>query len=67
MYQRAIDLNPEFLDEALFNLAMVHARLGEQAQCLKKLEQALNVNPQNESAKTYLQQLKGGLKTNHAG
>lgn len=59
MYQRAVDLKPPFLDEALFNLAMVQAELGEKDMCLQSLEQAIAINPENESARTYLQQLKG--------
>jgi tetratricopeptide (TPR) repeat protein len=58
MYQRVVDLKPPFLDEALFNLAMVQAELGEQDKCLQNLEQAIAINPENESARTYLQQLK---------
>jgi hypothetical protein len=38
---------------------MVQAELGEQDKCLQNLEQAIAINPENESAKTYLQQLKG--------
>ena len=59
MYQHVVDLKPSFLDEALFNLAMVQAELGEQDECLQNLEQAIAINPENESARTYLQQLKG--------
>jgi tetratricopeptide (TPR) repeat protein len=59
MYQHVVDLKPPFLDEAFFNLAMVQAELGEQDKCLQNLEQAIAINPENESAKTYLQQLKG--------
>ena len=62
MYQHVVDLKPPFLDEALFNLAMVQAELGEQDKCLQSLEQAIAVNPENESAKAYLQQLKTGAK-----
>jgi serine/threonine protein kinase/cytochrome c-type biogenesis protein CcmH/NrfG len=58
MYQHVVDLKPSFLDEALFNLAMVHAELGEQDKCLQNLEQAIAINPGNESARTYLQQHK---------
>ena len=65
MYLRVIELKPEFMDEALFNLAMIHAKLGEQDACVKSLEQAIAINPQNESARKYLQQLKGGSKSSH--
>ncbi len=65
MYRRVIELKPEFLDEALFNLAMIHNKLGEQGQCIKNLEQAIVINPDNESARAYLQQLKGGSKSSN--
>ena len=58
MYQRVVDLKPPFLDEALFNLAMVQSELGERDKCLQNLRQAIAVNPENESARTYLQQFK---------
>ena len=65
MYQRVIELKPEFVDEALFNLAMIQNKLGEQSQCIKNLEQAIAINPDNESARAYLQKLKGGSKSSN--
>ena len=58
MYSRVVELAPDFLDEALFNLAMVQAQLGERAKCIKSLEQAIEINPANESALAYLKKLK---------
>jgi tetratricopeptide (TPR) repeat protein len=58
MYGRVVELNPVFTDEALFNLAVVNEKLGEHKQCISNLEQAVALNPDNESAKKYLQQLK---------
>ncbi len=63
MYQQVIELKPEFVDEALFNLAMIQNKLGEQDKCIKNLEQAIAINPDNESARLYLQKLKGGSKS----
>ena len=63
MYLHVIDLKPKFLDEALFNLAMIQAKQGEHDACVKNLEQAIAINPQNESARKYLQQFKGGSKS----
>ena len=57
MYMRVVELEPAFLDEALFNLAMVQEQLGERRQCLKSLEQALKINPDNTSALAYLNQI----------
>ena len=58
MYRRVVELAPAFTDEALFNLAVIHEKLGEHNQCIKNLEQAVALNPGNETAKKYLNQLK---------
>ena len=58
MYRRVVELNPAFTDEALFNLAVINEKLGEHKQCIKNLEQAVALNPGNESAKKYLRQVK---------
>ena len=52
-----VELAPAFLDEALFNLAMVQEQLGERRQSLKSLEQAIKINPDNASALAYLNQI----------
>ncbi len=57
MYARVVKLEPDFIDEALFNLAMVHEQLGERSQCLKNLKRAIDINPGNVSAAAYLKQL----------
>jgi serine/threonine protein kinase/Flp pilus assembly protein TadD len=58
MYSRVVKLAPDFLDEALFNLAMVQYQLGERKKCIQSLKQAIEINPANESAATYLKQIK---------
>jgi serine/threonine protein kinase/Flp pilus assembly protein TadD len=58
MYGRVVELRPAFTDEALFNLAVIHEKLGERDRCLKNLEQAVALNPGNKSAQKYLHQLK---------
>ena len=58
MYSRVVALSPEYLDEALFNLAMVQAELGERENGIKSLKQALEINPANETALAFLEQLK---------
>lgn len=58
MYRRVVELKPAFTDEALFNLAVINEKLGERKQCINNLEQAVALNPGNESAKKYLRQLK---------
>jgi tetratricopeptide (TPR) repeat protein len=58
MYGRVVELRPAFTDEALFNLAVIHEKLGERERCLKNLAQAVALNPGNKSAQKYLHQLK---------
>jgi len=62
MYSQVIDKNPPYLDEALFNLAMVQDMQGKKSQCIANLERAVTINPDNQRAKKYLEKLKG--KTN---
>jgi len=59
MYGRVVELAPSFVDEALFNLAVVQKRLHKRAECIKNLERAIKVNPKNKQAKRYLKSLKG--------
>lgn len=57
MYLRVVELAPSFVDEALFNLAMINEKLGERKACIKNLKQAVASNPENEMAKQYLRRL----------
>jgi len=59
MYKKSIALSPIFLDEALFNLAMIQNKLGKTDKSIKNLKQALKANPNNVPAKQYLQRLEG--------
>lgn len=63
MYLRVVELAPSFVDEALFNLAMINEKLGERKACIKNLKQAVEANPENETAKQYIRRLtaKGEL------
>ena len=58
MYRRVVELAPSYVDEALFNLAMVQEKQGKRAKSITSLEKALQVNPDNEMAKKYLFKLK---------
>ncbi len=58
MYSRVVELAPSFTDEALFNLAVIHQKLGDYEQSIKSLERAVVLNPENESAQNYLHKLK---------
>jgi hypothetical protein len=37
---------------------MVQYQLGERKKCIQSLKQAIEINPANESAATYLKQIK---------
>jgi serine/threonine protein kinase/cytochrome c-type biogenesis protein CcmH/NrfG len=57
-YKRAVELAPPYLDEALFNLAMVQRKQGKNKESRANLQKALKVNPDNQMAQTYLKRLK---------
>lgn len=58
MYGRVVDLAPSYLDQALFNLAIVQVKLGKREQSIHNLEEAIVLNPKNNQAREYLQRLK---------
>ena len=60
MYNRVVQLAPPYMDEALYNLALVQEKQGKRAESIKNLEKALEVNPKNEMAKKYLLRIKRG-------
>ena len=57
MYEQAVQLSPPFLDEALFNLAIVQDQVGKRQQSIKNLQRVIKINPKNKQAKQYLQKL----------
>ncbi len=57
-YGQVVRLSPSYLDEALFNLALVQEKQGKKKQSKENLERALKVNPGNETARKYLHKLK---------
>ncbi|WP_459946158.1 tetratricopeptide repeat protein [Desulfocastanea catecholica] len=59
MYTRTIALAPVYVDEALFNLALAQSKQGEKEQSIANLKKALSVNPDNQAAQKYLQQIQG--------
>jgi serine/threonine protein kinase/DNA-binding SARP family transcriptional activator len=63
MYHRVIKLSPPYLDEVLFNLAIVQAKQGKTNQSIASLEKALAMNPNNKDAKSYLQRLRRRNRT----
>ena len=58
MYKRVVELKPEYLDEALFNLGVVQDMLGKKGPAKENMERALEVNPGNESAKKYIRKFQ---------
>jgi tetratricopeptide (TPR) repeat protein len=58
MFERTVALAPPFIDEALFNLAVVQEKIGKLDKGITSLEQALEANPDNPLAKKYLERLK---------
>ena len=58
MFKRTVALSPPFLDEALFNLAIVQRKIGKRNEFIKNLELALKANPDNKPAKRYLERIK---------
>ena len=58
MFSRVVELSPPFVDEALYNLALVQKKLGKIQLCIRNLEQAVRVNSKNTHAKKLLRQLK---------
>lgn len=59
MYTQTVALNPDYLDEALFNLALVQSKQNKKEQSMANLNKALVVNPENQAAQNYLNQLQG--------
>ena len=59
MYARVVELAPAYLDEALFNLALVQNEQGKKAEGLANLEKAVAINPENMPARNYLKKLQG--------
>ena len=51
----------DYLDKALFNLAVVQQKQGKRNQCIENLEKALNINPRNQRVRTYLNHFKSKL------
>jgi serine/threonine protein kinase len=60
LYVRLVDLAPPYLDEVLFNLALVQEKQGKKARCVENLQKAIAFNPSNESAKNYLARMRRG-------
>ncbi|MBI5895379.1 MAG: AAA family ATPase [Desulfobacterales bacterium] len=62
MFNRVVALKPDFLDKALFNLAVVQQKLGKRKESIASLEAAVAERPENEKAQAYLKALKAGAR-----
>ena len=58
MFLLAAESRPNYLDKALFNLAVVQQKQGKRNQCIDNLEKALIVNPENQRVRKYLNRFK---------
>ena len=58
MYEHTVRISPDFLDDALYMLALSQKRLGKKQECIRNLEKSLDINPDNRQAKTTLARLK---------
>jgi tetratricopeptide (TPR) repeat protein len=58
MYARVVTLEPSYLDEALYNLAIVQEKQGKRPDAIQSLERAMRVNPNNRPAEKFLSSLK---------
>ncbi len=57
-YSQAAALSPPYQDEILYNLATVLEIQGDWQKALQKLQTAIELNPENERARDYFEQLK---------
>jgi len=62
MYAKVIELAPAYVDEALFNLALIEKRLGQTEDSIRHVRLALEKNPRNPQAARLYEQLRGKKK-----
>ncbi|HSB71533.1 MAG TPA: protein kinase [Candidatus Methylomirabilis sp.] len=58
MYARVATLEPPYIDEALYNLAIVQEKQGKKQKAIESLERAVRTNPNNTPAEKFLNSLK---------
>jgi type II secretory pathway predicted ATPase ExeA/TolA-binding protein len=61
MFARVVQMKPDFLDKALFNLAVVQHKRGENMQSIANMEKALAIRPDNRKVQAYLDQFRAAL------
>jgi serine/threonine protein kinase len=57
LYRKVVNLAPKYLDEALFNLAMMEEKQGKLDDAVGHLKEAQTINPENKVIKEKLQKL----------
>lgn len=62
MYAKVIELAPAYVDEALFNLALIEKRLGQTKDSIRHARLAVEKNPSNVQAAKLLEQLQNKKK-----
>lgn len=62
MFARVVGMKPDFLDKALFNLAVVQHKRGENKQSVANMEKALAIRPDNRKVQAYLDQFRAALE-----
>ncbi|HFQ79898.1 MAG TPA: tetratricopeptide repeat protein [Desulfobacterales bacterium] len=58
MYAQVVKLAPKYLDEALYNLALVQNKLGKRKKCVANLKRAAKINPKNKLVRKYLKEMQ---------
>lgn len=59
LFLRVVGLEPDYLDKALFNLAVIQEKLGKDKECLDNLQMAVRINPENQKVRDYLKRFSG--------
>jgi len=59
-FARAIELSPPYLDQALFNLAVVQDKQGKRDASLQSLRKAMEINPENQKVRDLLERIVAG-------
>ena len=57
LYRKVVNLAPKYLDEALFNLAMMEEKQGKLDDAVGHLKEAQTINPENKVIKEKLQKM----------
>jgi tetratricopeptide (TPR) repeat protein len=60
-YTRAVELAPPYLDEVLYNLAMLQEQQGDLETCVRQLDLAVQYNPHNIRAISYRERILGRM------